>query len=80
MAYGISSELDFTMWFYQNGIVRVLLEEPASGRFRISGEGIPVVEEQLVPISGLEARVLLGADYMDVSGLAHDDGSEAFNY
>jgi len=24
--------------------------------------------------------VLLGADYMDVSGLAHDDGSENFNY
>ncbi len=32
----ISTELDLTLWFYQNGIMRALLEEPDSGRFRIS--------------------------------------------
>jgi len=80
MAQGFSSELDFTMWFYQNGIVRVLLEESATGRFRISGEKLPVVYEQLVPISGLRAHVLLEANKMDVSGLMHDDGSETFRY
>ena len=80
MAQGFSSELDSTMWFYQNGIVRVLLEEPATGRFRISGEKLPVVDRQLVPISGLTAHVLLEANQMDVSGLMHDDGSETFSY
>jgi hypothetical protein len=41
----ISPELDLTLWFYQNGIMRAFLEEPQSGRFRISDEGLPVVEE-----------------------------------
>ena len=41
----IAPELDLTLWFYQNGIMRTLLEEPDSTRFRISQEGLPVVEE-----------------------------------
>jgi hypothetical protein len=41
----ISPELDLTLWFYQNGIMRAFLEEPASGRFRISDDSLPVVEE-----------------------------------
>jgi hypothetical protein len=30
--------------------MRAFLEEPGSGRFRISDEGLPVVEEQLVAV------------------------------
>ena len=32
----IASELDVTLRFYQNGIMRALIEEPESTRFRIS--------------------------------------------
>ena len=37
------------MYFYQNGIMRMLFEEPGVKRFRISQEDLPVVEEQLEP-------------------------------
>ncbi len=46
-------ELDLKMWFYQNGIMRTLIQEPSSTRFRISEENLPVVDEQLIPASNL---------------------------
>jgi hypothetical protein len=49
----VESKLDLSMWFYQNGIMRTLIEEPESKRFRISQEGLPVVDEQLIPVSDL---------------------------
>ena len=42
--------LTLTMTFYQNGILRVLIEEPNGARFRISQEDLPVVDNQLVPV------------------------------
>ena len=43
----VAQTLDLTLNVYQNGILRMLLEEPAVKRFRISQEDLPVVEEQL---------------------------------
>ena len=38
--------LSLTMTFYQNGIMRMLLEEPNGNRFRISQEDVqPVVDD-----------------------------------
>ena len=44
-----AQKLDLTLNIYQNGILRMLLEEPGHERFRISQEDLPVVEEQLKP-------------------------------
>mmetsp|Transcript_6459 Transcript_6459/g.8669 ORF Transcript_6459/g.8669 Transcript_6459/m.8669 type:complete len:151 (+) Transcript_6459:3-455(+) len=44
--------LNLTLSFYQNGIMRMLMEEPNGNRFRISQEDVqPVVEAQLAPIA-----------------------------
>lgn len=40
-----ASVLNLRMTFYQNGIMRTLIEEPDSTRFRISAEGLPVEED-----------------------------------
>ena len=40
-----ASTLDLTIKFYQNGIMRVLIQEPNSTRFSISAVNLPVVEE-----------------------------------
>ena len=37
--------LSLTLSFYQNGIMRCLIEEPDNTRFRISDYDLPVVEE-----------------------------------
>ena len=44
-----AQKLDLTLSIYQNGILRMLVEEPGHERFRISQEDLPVVEEQLKP-------------------------------
>lgn len=42
--FTLASELQLSLWFYQNGIIRALIDEENSGRFRITQEGIPVVD------------------------------------
>lgn len=39
------------MHFYQNGILRVLIDQKDSQRFRISQEDLPVEWDQLIPLS-----------------------------
>lgn len=72
--------MDLTLWFYQNGIMRALLEEPGSGRFRISQEGLPVVDEQLEIVDKLSYYVNFGTDHVNVGPLLHSDESETFSY
>lgn len=63
----VAQTLDLTVNVYQNGILRVLIEEPGVKRFRISQEDLPVVEEQLIA--------------QDLTGLYHDYGtSTAIQY
>ena len=45
----LAIQLDLTLAFYQDGIVRVVIGEPDSDRFRISQYGISVEDEQLIP-------------------------------
>ena len=40
----LHNELSLTLSFYQDGIMRVMVAEPDSDRFRISQEGIAVEE------------------------------------
>jgi len=44
--------------------MRALLEEPSSGRFRISDDSLPVVEEQLIPIVNLTSFTELHEDHL----------------
>ena len=73
-------ELDLKMWFYQNGIMRTLIQEPSSTRFRISEENLPVVDEQLIPASNLTNLVLVNSTHLVVGNLNHEDGTEVFTY
>ena len=56
----VAQSLDLTVNVYQNGILRILIEEPGVKRFRISQEDLPVVDDQLIP--------------QDLTGLWHDYG------
>jgi hypothetical protein len=60
--------------------MRALIEEPDSGRFRISQEGLPVVDEQLNFVSGNSTSFNVFDDHIYVSGLPHTDNNELFNY
>ena len=76
----IAVELDMTLTFYQNGIMRALFEEPNSRRFRISQEGLPVVDEQLHTVENLTRKSQVTDDHIEVSGLDHQLGDETFTY
>ena len=60
--------------------MRAFLEEPSSGRFRISDDSLPVVEEQLIPIANLTSFTELHEDHLVIKGLKHDDETEVFKY
>lgn len=49
----IASQLTLKMCFYQNGIMRVIIDEPNSERFKISDSDLPVNEEQLISFKNL---------------------------
>jgi hypothetical protein len=72
--------LHITMTFYQNGIMRLLVDEPESGRFKISEQELPVVEDQLHGVQNLSDYVSVTDDLVQVSGLKHQDGEETFTY
>ena len=76
----LASELQLSLWFYQNGIMRALIDEEDSGRFRITKEGIPVVDAQLESVMMLNNHILYKADQMLITNLNHNDGSEVFSY
>ena len=78
-----AQQLDLTLSFYQNGILRVLIEEPDGNRFRISQESLqPVVEEQLkpVPITSENIWITETGNFFQVAGLFSDRGDEHFQY
>lgn len=73
----IAQTLDLTLTVYQNGILRMLIEEPDVKRFRISQEGLPVVDEQLIPqdLTGLVKRY--AAD-LNIESLTSTEGDEGW--
>ena len=63
-----AQQLNLTLSFYQNGILRVLLEEPNGNRFRISQEAVqPVVEEQLKPVPINDSNIKMSDDQKSVT-------------
>jgi hypothetical protein len=60
--------------------MRALLEEPNSGRFRISQEGLPIADEQLEKVKLFNTKVTINKDELIVTGLMAEDYSESFRY
>ena len=60
----IAQTLNLTLTFYQNGMMRTLIEEPNTKRFRISQDDLePIVESQLTTVD------LTGLTVSEVDGL-----------
>ena len=77
----IAQTLDLTLTVYQNGIMRMLVEEPGVKRFRISQEDLPVVEDQLIKVDLLE-HITWADDKKSftISGLTNSEGDESWEY
>ena len=79
----VAQSLDLTLSVYQNGILRILIEEPDVKRFRISQLEVlqPVVDEQLEAID-LTNRIEWSEDFssFSISGLTHEAGDESWEY
>jgi len=52
----LASELELTLAFYEDGIMRALLDTSDRSRFRISEEDLPVVWSQLKPVQYFEEK------------------------
>lgn len=68
----LSDDLNLSIWFYQNGIMRAVIEEPDSDRFRISKEGISVQDEMLVGMQDLTKSVKQSGDAVEVTLMSQD--------
>ena len=72
----IAQTLDLTLTVYQNGILRMLIEEPEVKRFRISQDDLnPVMDEQLVPVD-LTDKVYwdsVNPNYFAIQNLTNED-------
>lgn len=58
----LGAELELTLAFYQDGIMRALIDTEEHSRFRISGEDLPVSWDQLIPLSGFASKFEQSAD------------------
>ena len=77
----IAQTLDLTLTVYQNGIMRMLIEEPGVKRFRISQEDLPVADEQL-EVTDLLDNFTWSEDKksFSISGLNSEQGDESWEY
>lgn len=75
----MSTDLSFEISFYQNGIARVLIEEPNSGRFRISEEGLPVSDDQLFYVTDLADKISITPTQITIN-LPGSVLNESFKY
>ena len=76
----VAQTLDLTLSFYQNGILRVLLEEPEVKRFRIAKDDLaPVVDEQLIPYD-LTGKTTLDTESSLFTIDDLSDNSESWSY
>ncbi len=71
----LAPNLQVRLEFYQNGIMRVAIDQPDSTRFRISGEDLPVEWDQLkgVDQEKFAEAFKLTEDGFSVTGLTRDD-------
>ena len=73
----LASDLIFKMWFYQDGITRIMIGEPENTRFQISQQDLPVAWSQLTPGYNHTA---LNEDELEVFSQPDKDGAENFTY
>lgn len=62
------------MQFYEDGVMRTLIDTPEKSRFRISEEDLPVEWDQLKPVSKFEDKFYQWKDGLKVVGIARGDG------
>lgn len=74
----LAESLQLILTFYQNGIVRTLIEEDGAIRFRISQEDLPVSDEQLVAVQNLNEITTQNASSLQVGSLDHELGDEQY--
>ena len=60
--------------------MRAFLEEPNSGRFRVSDTELPVVEKQLQIVPALSTHITKNSSHVKIANLPHNDNSEIFSY
>ena len=72
----LASSLDVELQFYQNGIMRALIDEADSTRMRISEEDLPIEWNQLIPLSKEDFTAAYKAtdDGFTSTGLKHEAG------
>lgn len=78
----VEPELTVRLQFYQNGILRCTIAEPNSSRFRISQEGLSVVDKQLRPVPNFESKVYVHSakNHLEIFQLESDAAEEQFGY
>jgi hypothetical protein len=74
------AHLEMNLYFYRRGIMRGLIQESNSTRFRISKEGLPIEELHLLPYGVDEINITLMEDRTRVWGPALQDGDEEVVY
>jgi hypothetical protein len=60
--------------------MRFTLDEPSQHRFRISDEGLPISDTNLISITDLKDKIEEVDDGIIVNGIEDEDGSEIFSY
>ena len=73
----LAKELQFKMWFHQDGIAQILIGEPGNSRFQISQEDLPVDWDNLRPGNVTKGTVKDdGVKYIAYG----EDGLEIYTY
>ena len=78
----LASSLAFEFQFYENGIMRTYIEESATpnARFRISQEDLPVMWDQLTPITSFENKVSVSNESIQIVGIERTGTQETLSY
>ena len=74
----LANSLNIELQFYQDGIMRALVDQENSDRFRISAEDLPVQWDQLIPLSSTEfnAAFKWTEDGFRLKGLKRSTGED----
>ena len=76
----LARELELQMQFYENGIMRTLIDTADHTRFRISQEDLPVVWDQLEPLDHMVMRLDTYEDHLKIKGITREDSDDVYEY
>ena len=68
----VADDLVFNMWIYEDGIARVAIEEPDSGRFRVSQEPILTEGIDLTLVKDVESLTTVNSFNFVIEGTTTD--------